>query len=159
LFCRRLREESGYTLVEVMVSIILLAIAILPMAAMFDMGLKSATVGSQYDKARTLANLKMEEAKSLSFSNVEANFPVSGTTYTSGSYTSAWLTESGPASADFTNFEYRVQKRYMTPPPQNPGSASQDFVTSNTPTTVIRVTVTVRWGDGNEYSTLGLVTA
>ena len=48
-----------------MVSIIILAIAILPMAAMLDMGLNSATKGSKYDKARALANMEMEEAKSL----------------------------------------------------------------------------------------------
>lgn len=52
MFRKRLREESGYSLVEVMVSIIILAIAILPMASMFDMGLNSATAGSKYDKAR-----------------------------------------------------------------------------------------------------------
>ena len=40
-------------------------LAILPMAGMFEMGLRSATSGSNYDKARTLANLKMEEAKNL----------------------------------------------------------------------------------------------
>ena len=50
-----------------MVSIMILAIAILPMVGMFDMGLNSATEGSNYDKARALANLKMEEAKSLPF--------------------------------------------------------------------------------------------
>jgi prepilin-type N-terminal cleavage/methylation domain-containing protein len=78
LFRKRLREESGYSLVEVMVSIIILAIAILPMASMFDMGLNSATAGSKYDKARALANLKMEEAKNLSFADVENDFPEAG---------------------------------------------------------------------------------
>ena len=59
-----------------MVSIMILAIAILPMVGMFDMGLNAATKGSNYDKARTLANLKMEEAKSLPFADVKDNFPV-----------------------------------------------------------------------------------
>jgi prepilin-type N-terminal cleavage/methylation domain-containing protein len=158
LFCKRLKNEHGYTLVEVMVSIILLAIAIIPMAGMFDMGLNSATKGSQYDKARTLANLKMEEAKGRSFSSVETSFPVSGATITSGSYTSAWLTETGPASADFTNFQYRVQKQYMAQAPLAPGSPTQDFGPSTTATKLIRVTVTVKWGNGNEYTTYGLVT-
>ena len=58
-----------------MVSIIILAIAILPMVGMFDMGLNSATTGSNYDKARALANLKLEEAKSLPFETVKDNFP------------------------------------------------------------------------------------
>ena len=61
-----MRGESGYSLVEVMASIIILALAILPMVGMFDMGLQSATRGSNYDKSRALANLKLEEAKSIS---------------------------------------------------------------------------------------------
>ena len=75
MFRKRLKNEAGYSLVEVMVSIIILAIAILPMVGMFDMGLNSATAGSQYDKARALANLKLEEAKSLPFATVRDNFP------------------------------------------------------------------------------------
>ena len=58
-----------------MVSIIILAIAILPMVGMFDMGLNSATKGSNYDKARALANLKLEQAKSLPYETVRTNFP------------------------------------------------------------------------------------
>jgi prepilin-type N-terminal cleavage/methylation domain-containing protein len=75
LFRRLLNMESGYSLVEVMVSIIILTIAILPMVGMFDMGLRSATTGSNYDKARALANLKMEEAKSLPFATVQRFSP------------------------------------------------------------------------------------
>jgi prepilin-type N-terminal cleavage/methylation domain-containing protein len=54
LFRKRLKNEAGYSLVEVMASIIILAVAILPMVGMFDMGLTSATRGSNYDKARAL---------------------------------------------------------------------------------------------------------
>ena len=36
-------EESGYSLVEVMASIVLLSIAIIPMVAMFDVGLRTVT--------------------------------------------------------------------------------------------------------------------
>lgn len=47
-----LKEERGYSLIEVMVSIIILALAILPMVGMFDMGLHGVTASSNYDKAR-----------------------------------------------------------------------------------------------------------
>ena len=151
---RRLREESGYSLVEVMVSIIILAIAIIPMMTMFDMGLQGATTNSNYDKARTLANLKLEQAKNLPFVDVENNFPQAGTpTPYDGA---AWFTEPG---ADFTNFQYTVEKRYMTQPPTTPGS-SVDFTTSGTATDLIRVAVTVQWSNGdstNTYTTFGLV--
>src|SRR5688572_11304449 len=80
LLRKRLREEYGYTLIEVTVAIIILAVAILPMAGMFDIGLNAATQSSHYDKARTLANLKMEEAKSMPFVDVKDNFPVNPST-------------------------------------------------------------------------------
>src|SRR5215212_9721545 len=109
-----------------MVSIILLSIAIIPMAGMFDMGLRSSSVGSNYDKARTLGNLKMEEAKSLPFDSTDAtirdlkdNFPeLAGTTTGydgSGHYQSALKPVTGPAAADFPNptFQYRIDKQYM----------------------------------------------
>ena len=150
-----------------MVSIMILSLAILPMAGMFDMGLKTATTGSNYDKGRTLANLKMEEAKSLSFDTLRNNFPEvapTTTTYTgSGNYQSAWKSVSGPATADFTNFQYMVTKQYMTLPSQTPGSSSENFTPSGTATDLIRITVTVRFpNDGGaaspRYTTYGLVT-
>ncbi len=150
MFRRSLKNEAGYSLVEVMVSIIILAIAIIPMVGMFDMGLNSAIAGSNYDKARALANLKLEEAKSLTYATVEGNFPQAGNTtpYT----TVNWI--NGPSG--FGGFQYRVQKHYMTKPPQPP-TEPFTFSTSGTATGMIRVTVIVRWGDGNTYTTYGLV--
>jgi prepilin-type N-terminal cleavage/methylation domain-containing protein len=156
---KRLGGESGYTLIEVMVSIVIMTLAILPMMAMFDTGLNSATTGSNYDTSRALANLKLEQAKNMSFDSLEGNFPEPAgtpTTYNgSGFYQSAWKTEPG---ADFVAFQYRVEKQYMAQPSTAPASASADFSTSSTPTSLIRVTVTVRWANGNEYTTYGLVT-
>jgi prepilin-type N-terminal cleavage/methylation domain-containing protein len=164
LFRKRLREESGYSLVEVMVSIIILAIAILPMASMFDMGLNSATAGSKYDKARALANLKMEEAKSLPFDSaddaiqdVKDNFPElpppagTLTTYDEfGHYTD--VSDPPKTEPGFPNsMTYVIEKQYMQPP-----TDSGDWNPSDTPTGLIRVTVTVNW-DGNTYHTFGLV--
>ncbi len=154
---KRIRGEFGYSLVEVMVSIIILTIAILPMVTMFDMGLQGANAGGKYDKARMLANLKLEQAKNLPFVDVENNFPQAGTpTPYDGA---AWFTEPG---ADFANFQYTVDKDYMIQPPQG-AAAEEDFDTSGEATGLIRVAVTVRWSnsDGtgfNTYTTFGLVT-
>ena len=154
---KRLREESGYSLIEVLVSIVIMTLAILPMIAMFDMGFRSATTGSNYDKARTLANLKLEQAKTLPFADVESNFPVAGNTTPS---VSAWLTEPG---ADFTNLRYRVEKDYMQEWEATNEDASRPFQTSDTPTGLIRVTVTAGWegvDDGTPdktFTTSGLV--
>ena len=152
-----------------MVSIMILAIAILPMVSMFDMGINSVTASSNYDKARALANLKLEQAKSLPFSDVKNNFPVAGSTpnSTSGYYDSDFIPVSGPASADFTNFQYRVEKQFMKQPSQTPSlnSPPEPFVPCNvSPSTCsagtgpIRITVTVSWDDGKTYTIFGLVT-
>lgn len=155
MFRKRLKNEAGYSLVEVMASIIILAIGILPLIGMLNMGINSATKGGQYEKARALANLKMEEAKSLTFAEVEGNFPQAGDTtpYT----TVNWI--DGPAG--FTGFQYRVEKHYMTEPPTGEDGVAVDptqtFTEIDTPTGLIRVTVIVQWGDGKTYTTYGLV--
>lgn len=61
------KQEAGYSLVEVMAAIMILSIAIIPMVGMFDMGLESAMLGANYDRARALANAKLEEAKALPY--------------------------------------------------------------------------------------------
>jgi prepilin-type N-terminal cleavage/methylation domain-containing protein len=168
---KRLKGESGYSLIEVMVAIMIMTIAILPMMSMFDMGLHSTTEGSKYDKARMLANLKMEQAKDLPFDSldgtiqdVEHNYPEDAgtvTAYNAGYYQSGPKTEPG-----FPTFEYVIEKQYMVQPcsPDDPDALDQpcnaalDWTpdTSDTPTNLIRVTVTVQWDD-NEYKTYGLV--
>ena len=173
---KRRNGEAGYSLVEVMVSIMLLTIAIIPMVGMFDAALNSATKGSSYDKARTLANLKLEQAKSLPFDSgdeaiqdVEHNFPEPAgppTAYDDGpgKYQSGPMTESGAAAADFAGFTYDIEKQYMDQPPTYLPDDElacplepEDWCPSSTPTDLIRVTVTVEWGDGNTYTTFGLV--
>jgi prepilin-type N-terminal cleavage/methylation domain-containing protein len=162
-----LGNEAGYSMVEVMVSIMIMAIAILPMIAMFDMGLSSTTMGSNYDKARMLANLKMEQAKNLpfdsgddAFQDVKDNFPEPAgtiTTYDSGHY------QSDPPKTEpgFPNsMTYVIEKQFMQQPPvipEDPDPIDWAPDTSDTPTNLIRLTVTVQWND-NTYKTFGLVT-
>jgi Tfp pilus assembly protein PilV len=161
---KRLKEESGYSLIEVLASMVLLTLAIIPMLGMFDTGLRGITTSSNYDKVRALANLKMEEAKSLPFATVEGSFPVSPSTPdANGHYQSGWtaLSDTDPSvAADFPNLKYRVDKQYLN----QPTVASPTFSTSSTPTKLIRVTITVGWGTfsggtyDKMYTTYGLVT-
>jgi prepilin-type N-terminal cleavage/methylation domain-containing protein len=156
---KRLRGESGYSLVEVMVAMVIMALAILPMIAMFDTGLRSATTGSNYDQARMLANIKLEEAKNLPYDTVRDNFPEPvGTTTTydgSGTYQSDPKTEPG-----FPNsMTYVIEKRHMALFPTD-SDGSEDFVPSSTNTGLIRVKVTVQWNDNNNlrsFETFGMV--
>ncbi len=154
---RLLNEERGYSLVEVVVSILLLSIAIIPMVGMFDMGINSATKAGDYDKARALANLKLEQAKSLPFLEVQDNFPEG--IGTPPDEPDTLFTEPG---GEFAKFQYNIEKQHMEDPPTEP-----NFQTSAEATGLIRVTVTVYWdddnvpdedlSDDNTYTTWGLV--
>ena len=173
---KRLKGESGYSLVEVMVAIMIMTLAILPMISMFDMGLHSTTEGSKYDKARMLANLKLEQAKNLPFDSdddaiqdVKDNFPEDAGTVTA--YDGSGFYQSGamPAPPGFpTSMTYVVEKQYMAQPSQDPAGPSENWgkcdpastdpdIACDPGTNLIRVTVTVQWDDGNEYTTYGLV--
>ncbi len=54
-----------------MVAIVVLTIAILPMAGMFDAAILAANASGDYDEARTCAAQKLEQAKSLPYESVE----------------------------------------------------------------------------------------
>lgn len=61
MFPRRiLNQESGFTLVEVMVAVIILSFALLPMLAMFDFGVKAQQQGEYALIALNLGEGKME---------------------------------------------------------------------------------------------------
>jgi prepilin-type N-terminal cleavage/methylation domain-containing protein len=158
----RLRQSGGYSLVEVMVSIVILSIAIIPMVGMFDMGLKSATASSKYDEARALANEKLEQAKSLPYDSTTAtdvrdNFPLTApnTQATDGSTSAAVdnTTEAGVPEG----LEYTVRKRYMRM--AGTATATRNLTATGASSTdgLIEVTVTVSWGDGKSYTTSGIV--
>ena len=171
MFRRLLKLESGYSLIEVLASMVILTLAIIPMVGVFDTGLRATVTSSNYDKARTLANLKMEQAKSLPFDSAKNSFPVSPSApdATTGyyEYTCNDLSDcETPAIADSfpEDFEYTVEKQVM----RQPTSTLTDFKPCNsvglpntcgaTPTGPIRITVTVQWDSDNEYRIFGLVT-
>lgn len=151
MFRKLLRDEGGYSLVEVIVSIMILAIAILPMVSMFDAGLRAAAVGSNYDTARALANEKLEEIKALSFrdpdnpagapanSILEKYKPVNEPATAAGG-----LGPGSPITGTKGIFSYTVTTRYV----------QQDFNTiPATPirTSFVKVEVKVSW-QGNSIT-------
>lgn len=70
----KLKNEAGYSLVEVTASIVILSIAIIPMVGMFDAGLRAATTGSKYDTARALANANLEKVKALPYARALVDY-------------------------------------------------------------------------------------
>jgi prepilin-type N-terminal cleavage/methylation domain-containing protein len=127
-------EDLGYSLVEVMVAMTILAIAILPMVGMFDMGLRASTDGGNYDQARALANQQMSRFKALSFNEAVTQYPPGAT----------------PACATSEpGFTCQIQTTYL----------NNNLQPTSSPTTAVQAVVTISWGGGSkQYTTTGLKT-
>lgn len=125
-------------------ALLILTVAILPMVSMFDAGLKSATRSSNYDVARSFANLQLEKVKALSYSDAQTKFPVvhpePNPAYNSGDIPL-------PADVKLPNGSYEVTERCI----------DREFNNSACGSGMMKVTVTVNWGENNSYSTTGVV--
>jgi Tfp pilus assembly protein PilV len=168
LLARLLKSESGYSLVEVMASIMLLTIAIIPMVGMFDMGLKAATSSGNYDTARAFANKKLEQAKSLpydstssSVTDLKDNYPYTAPTAnpTNGS-TTASITSSTEAGVP-NGFSYTVRKQYKCVSTSagsciDPTGTTSVLTNTGTNQGIIEVTVAVSW-HSNSYTRTGVI--
>lgn len=152
-----------------MASIMILTIAIIPMVGMFDMGLNTASTGNRYDKARTLANTKLEQAKMLDYDTVLTNFPSQATSGKGAPNGSNSITSSSVTSLQDPRvpqgFSYVVTKQYLNQPPTDVGLDLSDGVEPFEPSTenpsdfdtgLLKVTVIVSWS-GNSYQTSGMV--
>lgn len=146
---RRLKNEPGYSLVEVMVAILLLSIAIIPMVGMFDAGLRAAVLGGNYDQARALANKQMENAHSLPYGTVKTSFPSSTSSFDSSGYSQT----AGLTDPSFPGFTYEVEKQYVSAP----SAGGTTFVPSLTDRGLMRIIVTVRWDSNKQYNTTSLI--
>jgi prepilin-type N-terminal cleavage/methylation domain-containing protein len=142
---KRLQEsEAGYSLVEVMVAILILLIAIIPMVGMFDVGLRSATTGGNYDRARMLANANLEKVLSMPYADAQAAYPPENAAPSPGT----------PVACDESIFDCRVTTTYVNDA-LSPNSAA---------TTKMRVRVEVEWDgqldnaldNGTAFTTTGL---
>lgn len=137
-----LENEAGYSLVEVIVSILLLSIAIIPMVAMFDMGLNAATSASNHDKARALAKKQLEQAQSLPYSTVKTSFPNAPCTFIGSGLCEVENLEVSVAedpNGEFDNFRYKILKQYVT-------LSGSTFVNANSDKGMMQITVEVGWG-------------
>ncbi len=132
-----LKDEAGYSLVEVIVSILILTIAIIPMVGMFDMGLKSATQGSKYDTARALVNKNLEKVKALPYSKAVVTYKPVNATPVAGT----------EVSCNEGIYDCKVKTTYVNDS-YNPDSSFP---------VQMKVEVRVTWDGNKTYTTTGFV--
>jgi Tfp pilus assembly protein PilV len=143
LLGRPLKNEAGYSLVEVMVSIMLLTITIIPMVGMFNAGLRAAVLGSNYDQARTLANEKLEEIRALPYKSSDPSGAGTANSVVKK------FTPPGPAAKTEGIFAYTVRTKFVDANFANPADSPA--------TSQMRVEVTVSWDENKSYTTTGYV--
>lgn len=69
-------RENGFTLVEIMIAVMVLAIAFLAMYQMQTMAIRGNEIGNQVTIATMLAQDKLEEIRNTDYANVTTtNFP------------------------------------------------------------------------------------
>jgi prepilin-type N-terminal cleavage/methylation domain-containing protein len=145
---RLTRDESGYSLVEVMASIVILAVAIIPMVGMFDTGLEVASQGGNYDRGRAIAVEELEETRALPFSGAP------------GSVVDIYPPGGGPTSCTSSigaGFNCQVQTTYVRVGPAT--DPDPRIVADSSARTMLQVDVTVTWSGGSSsYTTTGLIT-
>ena len=115
---------------------VVLALAVVPMAGMLESGLRAASAPGEYDAARALANEKLEKVRALPYSRP-------------GGADSAVERYAPPGPPDTTEGGLDVSVRTAFVDEQLSGPA--DSLTGQ-----MRVEVSVRW-DAGSYSTVGVV--
>lgn len=145
--------QRGHSLVEVMISIVILCLAIIPMVGMFDAGLSFATSSGNYDRGRAFANGTLEHAREMPFDEVRDRFPTgSAAPGAGGDYTSPEIPV--PASAGLpAGAMYSVTKQYVA---ASQGPSTAILTETATDSGMIRIDVLVAW-DGHSYAVSGVL--
>ena len=134
----RWADESGSSLAEVTVAMVVLALAVVPMVGMLEAGFRAATASGEYDAARALANARLEEARALPYSRP------------GGAADSAVERYTPPGPPDVTEGDLNVSVRTAFVDEKLSGPANAP------PTGQMRVEVLVTW-DAGSYSIVGIV--
>jgi type IV pilus assembly protein PilV len=109
----RLRSESGFSLIEVLIGISIFAIGMLAVARMQMYSVRNTTVGNVTSQATMLAHQKMEEIKTTRFADLAAleeenNLDEDGNTGTGGIFNRT-TTITAPLDADLALHARQVQ--------------------------------------------------
>lgn len=135
----RWAEETGSSLVEVTVAMVVLALAVIPMVEMLEAGLRAATASGEYDAARAFASAELEEARTIPYSRP------------GGAADSVVERYAPPGPPDVTENGFTLSVRTAFVDEELSDAAGSP------PTGQMRIEVLVEWDENRSYSTTGFV--
>lgn len=135
------KDESGISITEIMVAVLIMAIALIAMMYMFQFSIRHTSNAGGRTIAVQLAKAKIEELRGTTFNAIDDSYRVSGNTL----YTD-YLPLSPETFANFPGYTRQSKVRYLT----IAGGAFTPYTTASDttaipPTDLIEVTVRVGW--------------
>jgi prepilin-type N-terminal cleavage/methylation domain-containing protein len=153
-YVKRRKKQQGFTMVEVVMSLIVFTIMALITAAVVPISARSVRYGNDYTQAATLAMHKANQLQEAGYANINRNLTSLGVVDNNGTLPLATVTNgSGTGSSTFTTKDnlatYFVggasaPAGILTVAPYLPSGVTVGSVTTYS---VVRVTIEVKWRD------------
>ena len=104
----RLRDTKGFTLLEALITIVIVSIGMLGVASLQIMAIKAGSFGQQTTVASTLAQNKMEHLRQVTFDTV-ANGNDTYVDHVNGvAYTRQWIVQNDTPQPGMKTVEVRI---------------------------------------------------
>lgn len=104
----RLRDVRGFTLLEVMITMVILAIGLLGLAGLQIMAIKGNSFGQQTTLASTLAQNKLEEMRETTYVSVANGNDTYSDQVNGVTYTRQWIVQDDIPQADMKTVRVQV---------------------------------------------------
>jgi prepilin-type N-terminal cleavage/methylation domain-containing protein len=105
-----MKKSKGFTLIEVLISLVILAISLLALAGLMTTTTKNNSVGGRLTEAATLAQDKLEELRAVSWDNIPLNQTNDTPVTRPGiQYDRTWIARLNATNADIKEIEITVR--------------------------------------------------
>ena len=105
-----MKKSKGFTLIEVLISLVILAISLLALAGLMTTTTKNNSVGGRLTEAATLAQDKLEELRAVSWDNIPLNQTNDTPVTRPGiQYERTWIARLNATNADIKEIEITVR--------------------------------------------------
>lgn len=116
---KKMKKTLGFTLIEVLTALTILAIAMLGFIPMVISTIRAQTFGNKMSRATELAQDKLEEIRVMNFDDPEINIGTSSVEVIDGIYERHHIVTQVGGNSDIKSISIIVDWRDVGRPPQN----------------------------------------